>query len=457
METVQAVRRRGAWKIAALAVACAVFCTANLVNALHKGGDFEVFVESGRRLLARTPLYAESGAGFGVVGPPFQAVFFAPFALVSDLSLPLSRIAWYALGLAALLLGVALWSVALAEREPLRHRHRWSEVCSSAVLVPLLAVLLPVQTNFEHQNMNPLLLALLGVAAYCFRTERDAAAGVAIGAATALKAFPGLLILYFAYRRAWRALTAAVVTAAVLSAVPAFFYGSAGFVVQARQWVAFSAGGGWPTRGNNQSLIAMIQRLFGDVGPPLPSAVYVVAVLALLGVFLATEPTNHGADRRIAVVEMALVTIVAVIVSPIAWDHYSGAALSGIFCSSQFTSLSERLARPHVVLGRAGSDFGLLKDHGGTGWLRLRAKRFGLDAGGASVVRGAARGPARSGCTDTSIAGASRFRRVPVKPLLSLVDRGNNEGWDGPHERTVSGWPRCASDGHYAVSCCGPG
>ena len=321
LTTVQTVTRRGGvWKIVALAVAGAVFCAANFVNALYKGGDFEVFVKSGRRLLARTPLYAESGAGVGVVGPPFQAVFFAPFALVADLSMPLSRVTWYALGVAALLVGVALWSVALAERAP--SGHRWSEVCSSAVLVPLFAVLLPVQTNFEHQNMNPLLLACLGVAAYCFRTERDAAAGAAIGTATALKAFPALLILYLAYWRAWRALTAAVVTAAALSAAPAFFYGSTGFVVQARQWVAFSTGGGWPTRGNNQSLIAMIQRLFGDAEPTLSSAVYVVAVVALLVVFLATAPTNRGADRRIAVVEMALVTLVAVIVSPIAWDHY---------------------------------------------------------------------------------------------------------------------------------------
>ncbi len=313
-------RRRGAWKIAALAVAGALFCAANFVNALHKGGDFEVFVESGRRLLARTPLYAESGAGFGVVGPPFQAVFFAPFALVSSLSMTLSRITWYALGLAALLVGVALWSVALAEREP--SSHRWSEVCSSAVLVPLLAVLLPVQTNFEHQNMNPLLLACLGVAAYCFRTERDAAAGAAVGTATALKAFPGLLILYFAYRRAWGALTAAVVTAAALSVAPAVSYGSAGFVVQVRQWVAFSAGGGWPTRGNNQPLIAMTQRLLGAAEPTLSLAVYVMAVLALLAVFLATDPTNRAADRRVSVLEIALVTLVAVIASPIAWDHY---------------------------------------------------------------------------------------------------------------------------------------
>lgn len=315
-------RGSGAWKIAALAIAGAVFCAANLVNALHKGGDFEVFVESGRRLLARTPLYAESGAGFGVVGPPFQAVFFAPFALVSALNMPVSRIAWYALGLAALLAGVALWSVALAEREPSSGRRRSSEFYSGAVLVPLLAVLLPVQTNFEHQNMNPLLLACLGAAAYCFRTNRDAAAGAAIGAATALKAFPGLLILYFAYRRAWRALTAAVVTAAALSVAPVFFYGPAGFVAQARQWVAFSAGGGWPTRGNNQALIAMIQRLLGDADPKLSSAVYLAAVVTLLAAFLVTEPSNRAADRRVSALEMALVTLVAVIASPIAWDHY---------------------------------------------------------------------------------------------------------------------------------------
>ena len=158
----------------ALVGATVLFCALNLVNALNKGGDFDVFVESGRRILARTPLYAGSGAGVGVVGPPFQAIFFVPFAILANFSMKLSRIAWCALGIATLCVGVALWSIALAERGPSLRAPRWSDLCSSSVLIPLLAVLLPVQTNFEHQNMNPLLLACLGVAAFCFSTRRDA-------------------------------------------------------------------------------------------------------------------------------------------------------------------------------------------------------------------------------------------------------------------------------------------
>ena len=42
----------------------------------------------------------------------------------------------------------------------------------------------------------------------------------------------------------------------------------------------------------------------------------------LLASFLTTAPTIRGTDRRISVLEMALVTLVAVIASPIAWDHY---------------------------------------------------------------------------------------------------------------------------------------
>ena len=140
--------------------------------------------------------------------------------------------------------------------------------------------------------------------------------------ATALKAFPGLLIVYFAYRRAWRTLTAAIVTAAALSVAPVFVYGPAAFVAQARQWLAFSTGGGWTAVGDNQSLTAMIQRVMGPADPRLLQVVYLAGAVALLALFVGTTSGNRPTDEKDTVLDMAVVTLIAVVVSPIAWDHY---------------------------------------------------------------------------------------------------------------------------------------
>ncbi|MGE3521016.1 MAG: glycosyltransferase family 87 protein, partial [Vicinamibacterales bacterium] len=344
------------WRPALLVLAALGFAVANLINALNKGGDFQVFVESGRRVLEQLPLYEGSSAGVGVVGPPFQGLFFAPFALIAAVGMPMARVAWYAVGLASLLAGVAIWSAALDRPGASEGTSRrfWTRLGSASVLVPLLAILFPAQTNFEHQNMNPLLLACLGAAAYALRTGRERWAGGLIGAATALKAYPGLLLLYFVYRRAWRGLAAALITAAALSLLPAIVYGPSGLAGLFEQWLAFSTAGGWPDVGNNQSLVAMIERLVG-LNSPLVTPLYAASVLLLLGAFAwaasdrggtglgptarapgAGAPADAGpgnaADagggavdpttRWRAAADLALLTLIAVLASPIAWDHY---------------------------------------------------------------------------------------------------------------------------------------
>ena len=174
-----------------LAVVFAVLTTA---NALNKGGDAAVFFEGGRRFLHGEPLYAGSSAADGFIGPPFQAMFFAPFAAVASTSPLAARLLWHALNLACLGLGVWLsmksWEVVrrqlkLAARPPV-----------SLIGPPLCAVLLPLLTNFEHQNMNALLLALLAGATWQLTLGFAAIAELLIGFATALKAFPALVILY---------------------------------------------------------------------------------------------------------------------------------------------------------------------------------------------------------------------------------------------------------------------
>ena len=211
------------WIRTALGLAL-VFAALNAVNAINKGGDAAVFFEGGRRLLSVEPLYDGSSAAQGYIGPPFQAVFFAPFAALATISPVAARLLWHVVGIACLVAAVGFtarsWSAARGELG------LSTATSAAAVLVPLVAVLLPIQTNFEHQNMNPLLLALVTAATWFLVRGWDGRAGMLLGAAIALKVFPALLLIVLVLRGRWRAAAAAVFTALVLTLVPLPFYGT---------------------------------------------------------------------------------------------------------------------------------------------------------------------------------------------------------------------------------------
>ena len=148
--------------------AAAAFVVAGLYNAILKGGDFTVFLESGRRALHGESLYSDSRVAEGVVGPPFQAVFFIPFAWLGQFSEIASRLVRSGVNLLVLVAAVAWWSRALAPQAEAGMPNGgatawwWQRVWTADVLIALLAVSHPLLANFQHQNLNVILLAAAG-------------------------------------------------------------------------------------------------------------------------------------------------------------------------------------------------------------------------------------------------------------------------------------------------------
>jgi alpha-1,2-mannosyltransferase len=315
------------WRAVALALA-AIFVAVNTLHVLNpnKGGDADVFFDGGRRLLHGQPLYEGSSAAAGFIGPPFQAVFFAPFAAIDAVNRQLARLLWYALNLICLAAGLH-WTL----RSWANARNSLGLPCGPwlpGLFAPLVAVLMPLQTNFEHQNMNALLLGLLAGAISYLTVGSALVAGVLVGVATALKAFPALLIAYFAVRRYWSACVAAVVTTVVLTFVPALVYGPSGSIDALATFFEI-AGGGWPTRGNNQSLVAAITRFVEpsistgvDSLSDVPAAVALFAMAALALIVVAVPVLMTRRTSASVAGELAAMITLAVLLAPIAWDHY---------------------------------------------------------------------------------------------------------------------------------------
>src|SRR5262249_27242567 len=98
----------------AAALLCATLsAVVNFANPLHKAGAFDVFVNAGQRTLDGRPLYADSTTPNGVIGPPFQGLFFVPSGWIARLSPTAAKATWYVANLIALAGGIWLWAVAL--------------------------------------------------------------------------------------------------------------------------------------------------------------------------------------------------------------------------------------------------------------------------------------------------------------------------------------------------------
>ena len=331
-----AVSRRTATII--VIVVTTIFVAANLANAINKAGDFEAYHEAGRRLLADRPLYEGSAIASGFVGPPAQALLFVPLA---GWDVVVSRLFWFALNLALLGYAVTTWcgllgpqASAASSRDAASDEPAWRRgarlLTTRWPALSLLAIAYPLQTQFEHQNLNVVLLALAAYSADALLRHRPGAAGAVIGIAAALKIYPVLALVWLAARRQWRAVATGVAAAGALTVAPALLRGWQGFMTDVVDFQALTSSG-WPTRRASQSLVAMWGRyLIGEspdgyetltlAQPLVLSLVVGTALLVILP--LAIVAWRRAPSTSALVEELACVGGLAILLSPIAWEHY---------------------------------------------------------------------------------------------------------------------------------------
>jgi hypothetical protein len=273
---------------------------------IRKGGDFTQELGVSERLLRGLPPYAANPEG-GIWWPPFTALALVPFALVARWSLALAQAGWSVLNVCCL-----GWAVVRARG--------WADGWVPLV-VAVAAVAKPLQSNFEHLNLTPMLLGLIVATAADLEARRDARAGVWIGLATALKGFPALLLLYCALRRRWQAVAVGLVLAGGLTLGAMLPYGPGGAVRAVLAWLHLTREGAMLTHYGTQSLPGFA--FFFGWPAALVGAVEVACGAAVL--VALQRPTT--ADATLS--EVGLVTLLAVLVSPIAWLYYYTLAFPG--------------------------------------------------------------------------------------------------------------------------------
>jgi hypothetical protein len=226
----------------------------------------------------------------------------------------------------------------------------------AGLLASLALILLPaIRESFEEGQLNVVVAAGMVGCWAARRSGRSALAGVLLGAAFALKPIPGLFFLYYAWRRDWRLLIAAAATVLVLAMIGVGLSGVEGV----RLWATVnypSHADLWPGYPDNASVRGFFTRIFGPSEwrprPRYPVAnvamlLWMVsgAVLTLLAILIARAGLRRAADAvpRSALdeatwglttppplarddprgdLEVAVLTVLTLLVTPIVWPHY---------------------------------------------------------------------------------------------------------------------------------------
>jgi hypothetical protein len=138
------------------------------------------------------------GPGHWFPNPPLVLLGLVP---LSALPLTAAAAVWLAAKYAAVLAAVACLVAAI--------RRPQMGVPLGVLLVAGLFSIRPILGDVQHGNINIFVLLEIAAAWLLFVRRQDLSAGVVLALAVATKVTPALLLIYFAYKRAWRVLAGA--------------------------------------------------------------------------------------------------------------------------------------------------------------------------------------------------------------------------------------------------------
>lgn len=283
----------------------------------HWQVDVDVYRQAGLSVLLGRPLYevmTEAPQLLPFTYPPFAAILVIPLTV-----LPFGAVGWLWTG-AQLVANIALVWYAGAGLWG-SFAQRWPALLPVAVAAVSGALLwmLPVSDGLRFGQVNVFLVlaCLLDLRGERPRVLARVPRGVLVGVATAIKLTPGVFIVHYLVCRRWREAATAIATATACTL-------GAWVVLPAASFAFWGGALQDPTRlgpnmsTSNQSLRGVLLR--HGVGEPTDTVIWLalVAVVAVAGYALA----RRCWQRHDTVAEVAVVGLIAVLVSPVSWIHH---------------------------------------------------------------------------------------------------------------------------------------
>jgi alpha-1,2-mannosyltransferase len=290
-----------------------------LCASLHYN-DFGKFYYSilawreGRSLYSLTPasFVGELPTAFTNLNPPHAMLLVWPFSLLRvDLAFAL----WMTVNAACLC--YALVAVCRATR--------WQPTLWQ---ITVLLAGAPTATWLVTGQLTGVVCVPLVQAWLAWRRGATRGAGVWIGTAISIKPFLGLFLLWFVWRREWRAAAGAVMAVTALFLIGVAVFG----VPEHYAWMESVGGVSWTWGAMNASLLGILTRSL-SVTPyfaPLVVAPIIITpvwlcIVAVTGIALARRLSGSGVD-----LSWHLLITASLLMSPLGWTYYLWWALPGL-------------------------------------------------------------------------------------------------------------------------------
>lgn len=275
--------------------------------------DVEVYRQAGVSLLTGRPVYqamTESPQLLPFTYPPFAAVLAIPLAL-----LPFGLVGWLWTALQVAATTATVWYAGYR----LIHRYAGRTALALAVLTAPMLWLHPVSDGIRFGQINAfmVLAATVDLRRPRPRLFARVPTGVLVGLAMSIKLTPGVFVVHFLLTRRWRAAawatgTAVLVTLGAWLVMPEASFAFWGGALQDPTRLGPNAGT------SNQSLRGFLLRAAPQGGVGTAIWLVCVVVVAVVGFALARKAYR----QHDSVAEVAVVGLLAVLLSPVAWIHH---------------------------------------------------------------------------------------------------------------------------------------
>ncbi len=296
-----------------------------------RGRDLHWYIDAGHDALRLGELYKFSTTN---TWPPFFSFLSVPLALCNDLlGLPLTKVLWYFFNFTAFVISMKIMVLILYKKRVAFFPGDGFDFTSDLIFVPFLLVLPAFIANFYWLQINMCILLLIISGLYFYNSKKDWKSGFFFGLAASIKAYPGLFLIYFLFRKQWKTAIATLLWSIAFTVSPMFFYGFQKYTALMNEWISKSLLK--PIISDymgtyNQSLYAFWYRLLVHqlhIVETAPSIIINIAnycSIALIAIisFSSLLKVQHKRASVSGMIEFSIICVMMILFPPIAWRHY---------------------------------------------------------------------------------------------------------------------------------------
>jgi hypothetical protein len=182
--------------------------------AIRSQSDFTIYRNAGLAAAAGRPIY-DAGDWSPFQYAPIYAIFFVPFGVISS---RMAQLLWFAISMAGALPAMILGTCRMLQGPDV-------ELSAEMIAVPLLLIARFLHPNFDHGQINLVVVAMIVWGLVFARESKPILAGFLLAASLLIKPFALPAMVYLLFRKRYSVIISAAIFIIALLCLPGLFLG----------------------------------------------------------------------------------------------------------------------------------------------------------------------------------------------------------------------------------------